>query len=704
MDITIEHKNSCCGRGLIKGSQEAKDWAKKMADIRKAKQVITKQNEPKVNIELMGEPQLILPEYFAIPRKNGYKLVNPVTQERNLSKRQGKMSIKILRKPVENAILLEGNNDLIPLSSFSKKDRDLIVNHFDKIEQNKNKSVQQKPIIQMTEIKERGRPERLLKNIEINKERNEGKSKKGRPVKYKTLEDAKKAKALSDKARYIKKQEAKKKANEPVIGSGMDTHTHPDGTIMTGKKHTKSSKILVEGDGIMTDIGNIIRTGDRKVRNTIKRVSSIAKEVFYGANELPRQVQEILQRFGNEEITSMIIMRTPVPQVLTGALSLFSGGEFGKKMKENDFDELFHLFLEVKLINGNRIQIEKNERINMIINPKSRPKTEIEPIKETLPSKLTLNIMMANTERYMGKNKFLGYSARDNNCQDFLSAVLQSNNLGDNNDISFIKQDTKSLFEDLPYLRKFSNTLTDIGAKVNAVVSGGKIKKVKDIENITMTIMKGKGLTEKNIYDNNIIMKDTRFNPPTGSMADSRFFNINQFIPLSKEQMKRQMEKMSGMGAHMDGMGMGHMSGCSTCPTCGSGIFDKIGKAFKKVGNTIKGGVEKTIIQPTKKTFTPNLGREITSGLIHRALPAAISGIASTGTTALTGNPYLGFAVGQTAGRVAGKKAGDELGKTTGYGVKKPNAWIEMVKKVQKDQGVTYKEAMSIASQMKQKN
>lgn len=523
------------------------------------------------------------------------------------------------------------------------------------------------------------------------------KPKKGRPVKYTTIEDAKRAKKLKDKERYAKKQE-EKKANELIIGSGMDTHTHPDGTIMTGKKHTKSSKILVEGDGIMTDIGNIIRTGDRKVRNTIKRVSSIAKEVFYGASELPSQVQEILQRFGNDEITSMIIMRTPVPQVLTGALSLFSAGEFGKKMKENDFDELFHLFLEVKLINGNRIQIEKNERINMIVNPKSRPKTEIEPIKETLPSKLNLNIMMANTERYMGKNKFLGYSARDNNCQDFLSAVLQSNNLGDNNDISFIKQDTKSLFEDLPYLRKFSNTLTDIGAKVNVVVSGGKIKKVKDIENITMTIMKGKGLTEKNIYDNNIIMKDTRFNPPTGAMADSRFF-INQ--PNSKGKMEKLLKKISGTGAHMEGMGahmegMGHMSGCSTCPMCGSGMFDKIGKAFKKVGNTIKGGVE--------KTFTPKLGREITSELIHRALPAVISGVASTGTTALTGNPYLGFAVGQTAGRVAGKKAGDELGKATGYGVKKPNAWIDMVKKVQKDQGVSYKEAMTIASQMKRKN
>lgn len=840
MGFTIEHKNSCCGRGLVKGSQEAKDWAKKMADARKAKQVLVKQTEPKVKIEIMGEPQLILPEYFAVPRKNGYKLVNPMTKERNLSKRKGETSVKILRKPVENAILLEGKNELIPLSLFSKKDRELITQHFDKIEQNKNKSVQEKPVIQMPPSKERGRPEKLPKNIEINKERNDGKAKKGRPSKYKSQEEATKAKALKDKERYAKKQEAKKNANQPV-----------------------------EGDGIMEDIGNIIKTGSRKVKNTIKRVSSVAKEVFYGASELPRAVQEILQKYGNEEISSITIMRTPVGKVLTGALSLFSAGKFGERMKENEFDELFHLFLEAKMINGSRIQVEKNERINMLVNPPSRPKTEIEPIVETLPSGFNLNTMMANTERFMGKNKFLGYSARDNNCQDFLSAVLRANNLGDGKDIAFIKQDTKSLFEDLPYLRKLSNTLTDIGAKASAVVSGGGVKDVmkykqqisnmneriaeikrlrqfqfdrgnygadrqplkglneeenrledelliaeknledamlgsekysvvdkkknkRGEENIVMRIIDGrgaeqstpagasvlsgdmvneildyitdedltnffgglfdnasainpnqiyrfgnlrfiltadqyarmrgrilalrrrlqnapkqkgrkkydggdgdgeakkginlfgKGLTENNIYDNSIM--DTRFNPPTNSMADARFFRK----PIGGKAGIRQMK------------GMGH-NGCATCPMCGSGIFDDIGKAFKKVGNDIKGGFEKTIIQPAKKTFTPKLGRQITSGLIHKALPAVISGLAGSATTALTGNPYAGFAVGQTAGKLAGKEAGDALGKATGYGVKKPNAWIAMVKKVQQEQGVSYKEAMSIASQMKRK-
>jgi len=473
----------------------------------------------------------------------------------------------------------------------------------------------------------------------------------GRPLKYKTPEEAKKAKALSDKARYAKK-----------------THTHPDGTIMTGKKHTKNSKVLVEGDGIISDIGDLMKSGKRKIDNTIDRVSSVAKEVIYGATDLPRLVQEILKKYGNDEIASLTIMRTPVPKLITGALSFFSSGKFGEKMKENNFDTLFHLFLEATMVNGSRIQVEKNERINMIVDPPSRPKTETEPVMP-IPSGLNLNTMMANTERFMGKSNFLGYSAERNNCQDFLSAILQANKLGDANDIAFIKQDTKSLFENLPYLRKFANTLTDIGAKASAITSGGGMGKY-----INMKIVNGQGFSENNIYDNTI-MNDMRFKKLMGGKSNARI--------------------ISGMGRHMGGMDR-HMGGMGHCSVCGSGIFDDIGNTFKNVGSDIRGGVE--------RTFTPKLGRDITSGLIHKALPGAISTIASSGTTALTGNPLLGLAVGQTLGKYAGKRAGDELGRATGYGLRKPNAWIEMVKKVQKDQGITYKEAMTIASQMRKKN
>jgi len=75
---------------------------------------------------------------------------------------------------------------------------------------------------------------------------------------------------------------------------------------------------------------------------------------------------------------------------------------------------------------------------------------------------------------------------------------------------------------------------------------------------------------------------------------------------------------------------------------------------------------------PIERTFTPKLGRQIGKTLIHDALPAVVSGVVGTATTALTGNPALGLAAGQTLGKVAGKKAGDSLGKVAGMGMKRP--------------------------------
>ena len=37
---------------------------------------------------------------------------------------------------------------------------------------------------------------------------------------------------------------------------------------------------------------------------------------------------------------------------------------------------------------------------------------------------------MEKTKEYMGDKKFFGYSAKDNNCQDFIVAILRSNSIG----------------------------------------------------------------------------------------------------------------------------------------------------------------------------------------------------------------------------------------------------------------------------------
>ena len=48
--------------------------------------------------------------------------------------------------------------------------------------------------------------------------------------------------------------------------------------------------------------------------------------------------------------------------------------------------------------------------------------------------------------------------------------VLDGNGLNNSERAAFVKQDTKAIFEKNPALRKFANTLTDIGGYGNAAI------------------------------------------------------------------------------------------------------------------------------------------------------------------------------------------------------------------------------------------
>ncbi len=74
----------------------------------------------------------------------------------------------------------------------------------------------------------------------------------------------------------------------------------------------------------------------------------------------------------------------------------------------------------------------------------------------------------------MGDSNFFNYSAKNNNCQDMIINILDANKIGDESDR---RQDTDYLFENLPFLRKFSNTITTIGARTDVIKSGAGFKK-----------------------------------------------------------------------------------------------------------------------------------------------------------------------------------------------------------------------------------
>jgi hypothetical protein len=175
-------------------------------------------------------------------------------------------------------------------------------------------------------------------------------------------------------------------------------------------------------------------------------------------------VDDFLRRHGDENITQFTISRTVLNPLLTGAIGIISPS-FRRKTQDT---KLYHLHVLIRTTKTS-LSLEKNARIT-IGNYQKRNGSE--DMSVSIPSGLTLNKMLDRTRSLMG-GRFLSYSARDNNCQDFILAILQSNNLSTSANMLFVKQATQTLLT--PQLRKISNTITDIAGGVDKIIQGGDV-------------------------------------------------------------------------------------------------------------------------------------------------------------------------------------------------------------------------------------
>jgi DNA adenine methylase len=207
-----------------------------------------------------------------------------------------------------------------------------------------------------------------------------------------------------------------------------------------------------------------------------KAWSEYKTAVVKGRNNYPPRMRKIIQKYGDKEITRMFACRTPLPALLTSALNAVSLGEFGKKWGDLPYDKLFHLDLRVDVLedpNSSKIQtilLEKNEVLNSALNPTKSKTTECELIS-VFPRPMTLNKMLAGAQKIQG-DKFFTYSAYNNNCQDFVMALLRGVKAGTQENYDFIKQNTRELFKNLPGTRKFANTVTDTLATFSTIIEG----------------------------------------------------------------------------------------------------------------------------------------------------------------------------------------------------------------------------------------
>ena len=181
-----------------------------------------------------------------------------------------------------------------------------------------------------------------------------------------------------------------------------------------------------------------------------------------------------LEKYGSGIVTHLVAKRTPIVQMLNTVLNLISLGQFNKSKKEYGFDKLYHLAL-IATVNNKSIVVEKNEVINISTSYSMNDKTE--SIEIPLNGRqITLQEMMDNTLKRVGKEQFFLYDPFSRNCQDFLVMILQSNGLGNQQDFQWIKQDISNLAKEQPsYVHTIAKVTTDLGARVSQAIGAGHV-------------------------------------------------------------------------------------------------------------------------------------------------------------------------------------------------------------------------------------
>jgi hypothetical protein len=217
-------------------------------------------------------------------------------------------------------------------------------------------------------------------------------------------------------------------------------------------------------------------------------------------NGYTQKVKNLLKTYGDDIVKQLIIVRTPLDKYTEMALNAVSLFDFNKTKQKNNYDDYFHLHLNVVLNSGTILTVEKNEVINIDRGGALKNNSEVMPVTNTPPN-TSLMELMNKTQVHQGSKYFL-YNASSNNCQYFIRDMLFANGVSDPSYIEFVKQDTESIFKGSPYFRKLANTVTSLGAVAHtlndAIPTNKQINKT-----INKTIKKSNKTINKSIKKSN---------------------------------------------------------------------------------------------------------------------------------------------------------------------------------------------------------
>jgi hypothetical protein len=221
------------------------------------------------------------------------------------------------------------------------------------------------------------------------------------------------------------------------------------------------------------------------VKDAGVRFSNFFKKLVMGRKTPPPSFLKALSANANSEIEKITVHRDPINPNITAISNLATLGQFSKAADMMGYDDLFHLYVILHLKNGKKLLLQKTQVLELK-DTDFKPSADMKTINNV---NIKVGDLVRKTAELMGNDLFISYNARYNNCQDFVMAVLQSNDLfGATEDIKrFVKQNIVDLFDKLnPSVRKLLVSImdfsTELAGRVDVLRQGGALDLVQEKE------------------------------------------------------------------------------------------------------------------------------------------------------------------------------------------------------------------------------
>lgn len=202
-------------------------------------------------------------------------------------------------------------------------------------------------------------------------------------------------------------------------------------------------------------------------------IDSIKQFLFFPPNKLPGDSQKVFDTYKDATVLSLKVLRAPIIDHINRIANILSRGGWDLVKKKLGYDYVNHLSLIIDTSMG-PVMVEKNERINLTTKIKSverKPGSQIFEVDYNGDE--TLEQFFGNALKLMGEQSFFQYNAKQNNCQDFVLALLKANGVLTPEIKQFIKQDANALYESLPgWAASVSQFITDTAGKIREWQTG----------------------------------------------------------------------------------------------------------------------------------------------------------------------------------------------------------------------------------------